>query len=242
MITRPVDQQSTGRPSLIRSFILFFLRLIASMVILGAFLFVPAGTIYWGMAWALIGLHLVYLFVLMLILLRLNPSLIRERSRLITKDTKSWDKWLNPLLGLILLSGWILAGLDHRYGWSPNMSPSLQIAGLIVVALGYILFGWAMVVNHYFSRVVRIQEDRGHQVCSDGPYQFVRHPGYAGFIPAFLGMALALGSGWALLPMAVSAALLVLRTALEDRTLHEELPGYEAYAAQVRYRLLPGVW
>jgi protein-S-isoprenylcysteine O-methyltransferase Ste14 len=241
-ITRPVDQQSKDRPGLFRSFILFVLRLIAAMVMLGAFLFVPAGTINWGMAWALIGVHLVYLFVLMLILLRVNPSLIRERSRLITEDTKNWDKWLNPFLGVILLSGWILAGLDYRYGWSPNKSLSLQIAGLLVVTLGYILFGWAMVVNQYFSRVVRIQEDRGHQVCTNGPYQFVRHPGYAGFIPAFLGMALALGSWWALLPMAAAAALLVLRTALEDRTLQEELPGYRAYATQVRYRLLPGAW
>ena len=242
MTTTPPDQQPKDRPGLFRNFVLFLLRLIAAMVMLGALLFIPAGTLRWPMAWALIAVHLVYLFVLMLILLRVNPSLIRERSRLITEDTKSWDKWLNPTLGVVLLGGWIVAGLDFRFGWSAAMSLALQIAGLIVVILGYILFGWAMVVNQYFSRVVRIQDDRGHQVCTDGPYQYVRHPGYAGFVPAFLGISLALGSWVALLPMAVAAGLLVLRTALEDRTLHEELPGYRKYATQVRYRLLPGVW
>ena len=242
MTANHVDRESRDEPGRFHSFILSFLRLIAAMALLGALLFIPAGTLKWPMAWALIGVHLLYLFALMLILLRVNPSLIAERSRLVTEDTKSWDKWLNPTLGIVLLGGWIVDGLDYRFGWSPEMSLSLQLAGLAVVILGYILFGWAMVVNQYFSRVVRIQEDRGHQVCTGGPYQFVRHPGYAGFIPAFLGMALALGSWLALLPMAVAAALLALRTALEDRTLHEELPGYEAYAAQVRYRLLPGVW
>jgi protein-S-isoprenylcysteine O-methyltransferase Ste14 len=242
MSTTPLDQQQKDSPGLVRSFVLFLLRLVAAMVMLGALLFIPAGTLEWPMAWALIGVHLVYLFVLMLILLRVNPSLIHERSRLVTQDTKSWDKLLNPTLGVVLLGGWIVAGLDYRFGWSPSMSLSLQAAGLVVVILGYVLFGWAMVVNQYFSRVVRIQEDRGHQVCSDGPYQFVRHPGYAGFIPAFLGMALALGSWVALLPMAVAAALLILRTALEDRTLHEELPGYRDYATQVPFRLLPRVW
>jgi protein-S-isoprenylcysteine O-methyltransferase Ste14 len=242
MTTTAPDRQPKDRASFIRSFVLFFFRLVAAMAILGALLFIPAGTLKWPMAWALIGVHLVYLFALMLILLRVNPDLIKERTRLVTKDTKSWDKWLNPTLGVVLLVGWIVAGLDFRFGWSPYMSLTLQVAGLIVVALGYILFGWAMVTNQYFSRVVRIQDDRGHQVCSDGPYQYVRHPGYAGFIPAFIGMAFALGSWVALLPMALTAALLFLRTVLEDRTLHDELPGYQDYAAQVRFRLLPGVW
>lgn len=242
MTPTPLDKQSNDRRGLFRNFALFLLRLVAAMVMLGALLFIPAGTLKWPMAWALIGVHLAYLFALMLILLRVNPGLLEERSRLVTEDTKSWDKWLNPSLGAILLGGWIVAGLDYRFGWSPDMSLGLQVAGLLVVILGYVLFGWSMVVNQYFSRVVRIQEDRGHQVCSDGPYRIVRHPGYAGFIPAFLGMALALGSWVALLPMAVAAALLILRTALEDRTLHEELPGYQDYAAQVRFRLLPGVW
>ena len=114
-----------------------------------------------------------------------------------------------------------------------RLSPRLQTA---MVLLG------AMLTNTYFARVVRIQEDRGQTVIRQGPYQIVRHPGYAGFIPAFFGMGLALGSWLAFGMMVVSALLLILRTALEDHTLHQELEGYAEYAKEVRYRLLPGIW
>jgi protein-S-isoprenylcysteine O-methyltransferase Ste14 len=99
-----------------------------------------------------------------------------------------------------------------------------------------------MLTNEFFSRDVRIQEDRGHAVVSDGPYRLVRHPGYAGFIVATLATPLVLGSLWALIPAALATAGLVVRTALEDRTLKEELDGYREFAQQTRYRLLPGIW
>ena len=110
------------------------------------------------------------------------------------------------------------------------------------VALGYALFMWAMVSNAYFSEVVRIQEDRGHQVATDGPYRFVRHPGYAGAILSFLGSPLLLGSWWAFIPTALGVGGYILRTALEDKTLQLELGGYREYTERVRYRLIPGVW
>ncbi len=217
------------------------LRAPLAMIALGALFFIPAGTLRWLMGWLVIALHVVYFMVLVPLLVRASPDLIPERTKLITSDTKGWDKWLTPLMGVVLLAGMVVAGLDHRFGWT-QIPVWLQWVGLAVTGVGYSLFGWAMLVNRYFSRVVRIQDDRGHQVVSSGPYSMVRHPGYAGFIPAFLGLGLALGSVWGLALMALSGAMLIARTALEDRTLRAELPGYADYAKRVRYRLLPGIW
>ena len=104
------------------------------------------------------------------------------------------------------------------------------------------MFGWAMTTNAFFSTAVRIQSDRGHTVCRSGPYRFVRHPGYVGAILMSLGTPLLLGSAWALIPAAAAMVLMVLRTHLEDDTLRAELPGYEDYAHDVRYRLVPRLW
>jgi len=136
----------------------------------------------------------------------------------------------------------IVAGLDHRLQWSPVFPPWLILLGLILVALGYTFGVWALAENRFFSGVVRIQIDRGHMVCDSGPYRIVRHPGYAGNILALPGIVLALGSVWALIPAAIASIIAVIRTALEDRTLQEELPGYRDYARRVRYRLLPPIY
>jgi protein-S-isoprenylcysteine O-methyltransferase Ste14 len=107
---------------------------------------------------------------------------------------------------------------------------------------GMLLVSWAMASNKFFSTTVRIQDDRGQTVTSSGPYRLVRHPGYVGFLVSNLATPLLLGSLWALIPAVVLEALVVVRTALEDRTLQAELGGYRDYARRVRYRLLPGVW
>ena len=101
---------------------------------------------------------------------------------------------------------------------------------------------WAMLANPFFEKTVRIQEERGHHVATGGPYRFVRHPGYVAFILMGFALPLGVGSAWALVPAGLNAALIVARTALEDRTLRRELPGYAEYAQRTRYRLLPGVW
>jgi protein-S-isoprenylcysteine O-methyltransferase Ste14 len=111
-----------------------------------------------------------------------------------------------------------------------------------LIALGYAFAAWALIENRFFSSVVRIQADRGHVVCDSGPYRMVRHPGYAGSIPPLVGMVLALSSMWTLIPAAVALIIAVIRTALEDRTLQDELPGYRDYAGRVRYRLIPGIY
>ena len=116
------------------------------------------------------------------------------------------------------------------------------MAGLVVFVLGMGLMTWAMIVNNFFSLVVRIQKDRGHTVVSSGPYAYVRHPGYIGGILFQLATPVMLGTLWALVPAGLAACLIVIRTVLEDKTLQAELDGYKDYAARVRYRLLPGVW
>ncbi|HEY9079454.1 isoprenylcysteine carboxylmethyltransferase family protein [Magnetovibrio sp.] len=173
-----------------------------------------------------------------------HPGLMAERQNIDNVQTaKAWDKVLAPLMALSL--GYlpvIVAGLDHRYGWSPEFPLWLTLLGLILISFGYAFATWALAENRFFSSVVRIQTDRGHVVCDSGPYRFVRHPGYAGNIPPLLGIVLALGSMWALIAATVALIITVIRTALEDQTLQAELPGYRDYAHRVRYRLIPGIY
>jgi len=173
-----------------------------------------------------------------------HPGLLAERQNIENiQSVKAWDKVLAPLMALSI--GFplvIVAGLDHRYGWSPEFPLWLIVLGFVLISLGYAFAVWAMAENRFFSSVVRIQTDRGHVVCDSGPYRIVRHPGYAGNIPPLLGIVLALGSVWTLIPAVVALIIAVTRTALEDQTLQEELPGYRDYARRVRYRLIPGIY
>jgi protein-S-isoprenylcysteine O-methyltransferase Ste14 len=175
---------------------------------------------------------------------RRHPGLLAERQNIEKiQSAKAWDKVLAPLMALsVVFPLVIVAGLDHRYGWSPVFPLWLIVLGFILISLGYAFAVWALVENRFFSSVVRIQADRGHVVCDSGPYRIVRHPGYAGNIPPLLGIVLALGSVWTLIPAVVALIIAVIRTALEDQTLQEELPGYRDYARRVRYRLIPGIY
>jgi protein-S-isoprenylcysteine O-methyltransferase Ste14 len=173
-----------------------------------------------------------------------HPGLMAERTNFEkVADAKPWDKILAPLMALSV--GFplvIVAGYDHRFGWSPAFPLWLNILGFILIAIGYTFAVWALVENRFFSSVVRIQTERGHVVCDSGPYRIMRHPGYAGNILPLLGIVLALSSVWTLIPAAVALIIAVIRTALEDWTLQEELPGYRDYARRVRYRLFPGIY
>jgi protein-S-isoprenylcysteine O-methyltransferase Ste14 len=175
---------------------------------------------------------------------RVHPGLLAERANFGKfPDMKPWDKTLAPLMAFsILFPLVIVAGLDHRFGWSPVFPPWLTILGLVLTGLGYALAVWALVENRFFSGVVRIQVERGHTVCDSGPYRIMRHPGYAGNILPLAGIVLALSSLWTIIPAAAALIIVVTRTLLEDRMLQEELPGYREYAQRVRYRLLPPVW
>jgi len=175
---------------------------------------------------------------------RRHPGLTVERQNTEKiQDAKAWDKVLAPLMALsVSFPLVIVAGLDHRFGWSPEFPLWLSVLGFILTSLGYAFAVWAFAENRFFSSVVRIQTDRGHVVCDSGPYRLVRHPGYAGNILPLLGIVSALGSVWTLVPAAVALIIAVVRTALEDQTLQKELPGYRDYAQRVRFRLIPGIY
>ena len=173
-----------------------------------------------------------------------HPGLLAERQNLENiQNAKAWDKVLAPLMAVsIVFPMVIVAGLDHRYTWSPEFSLWLILTGFILISLGYAFATWAFAENRFFSSVVRIQTERGHVVCDTGPYRFVRHPGYAGNILPLFGIVLALGSVWTLIPATVALIITVIRTVPEDQTLQEELPGYRDYARRVRYCLIPGIY
>jgi protein-S-isoprenylcysteine O-methyltransferase Ste14 len=192
--------------------------------------------------WVVVAIYAAWIGALAVILIPRNPELLAERSGP-KKGTKSWDILLLGGLGLLELAKYVVAGLDARWGWSPSFPLWLHLVGIAVAVVGQdVLLVWSMVVNPFFSQTVRIQEERSHAVVTAGPYRYVRHPGYAGGILFHIGTATLLASLWALIPAALSVCLVVVRTALEDRALRNELDGYPAYTHRVQSRLLPGVW
>ena len=220
-----------------------WLRFAAFILLLPAVLFIAAGRLNWVMGWVYVGLVLFSTFLSRIIVMRTNPDLIAERAQSLEReDVKGWDRMLLFFLFLLGLLWMIVAGLDERFGWSPRIPLALQLVALVIMVLGYVVGIWAMAVNRYFSAVVRIQKDRGQTAVTDGPYRFVRHPAYATSIVSCLATPILLGSLWAFIPCGLQALVTVVRTALEDRTLQEELEGYAEYAQHVRYRLLPGIW
>ena len=230
-------------PEIRRGVIALVFKAGIGVVFLGAILFLPAGRWDWVGGWVFISLFAAASITQFAILLPTNPALLAERSRGIRKGTKSWDKWIVAFAaGLLPMASWIISGFDVRFRWSPAMPLALQIAGGVGFALGWAVILWATSSNAFFSTTVRIQEERAHAVQTGGPYQFVRHPGYVGAILYQLATPFLLGSWWAVIVIMPSLPLYVLRTALEDKTLHEALDGYRDYARQVRYRLLPGLW
>lgn len=209
-----------------------------------ALLFAAAGTLDWLMGWLYTIVTVAAAVGSRIMLLRLNPELVQERAGAHSEEgVQEWDKKIMPIVGLLgPLALLIVCGLDKRWGWSPDVSIALQLIALAMIALATIFAAWAMVANRFFSAVVRIQKDRGHTVVSSGPYRFVRHPSYLSGVVVDLAGPLSLGSLWALLPGLLLAALLIYRTAREDKALQEGLDGYKEYTHKVRARLLPGVW
>ena len=195
---------------------------------------------YWQ-GWVYFGLNLIIVVVTAWVL-RNDPGLEAERLRP-GKGMRWWDKIYYGLATPLYFAAVILAGVDAgRTHWSGPIPVIAYIAAMTVYVAGQALFLWAKKVNPFFSSVVRLQTDRGQTVCREGPYCHVRHPGYLAGILFGLATPIVLGSYWALVPQAMAAVLLVMRTGLEDRFLRKELLWYEEYTQAVRSRLVPGVW
>lgn len=219
----------------------YVVREMLGLAMMGVALFWSSGRVDWWPGWAVLAVMAAWTMGMFGVMLRYNPDLFAERLGP-RRGSKRWDTLIMSLLGLIQLARYILAGLDARNGWTGSFPVVAQSLALVVCFAGYALVVWATASNAYFSQVVRIQTERGQQVVTGGPYRIVRHPAYLGSILFEFAAGVLLSSWWALLAGAIAALLLVVRTALEDRLLQTELPGYRAFARQTRYRLLPGIW
>jgi len=227
-------------------------RIITPRVILGVLFFivvVPSLPLLisrqwdWWEAWTYAILYILTFAISRVLAARRHPDIVAERARFMQhENTQPWDQKLTPLLGLTGILVMVVCGLDKLLGWSPGFSLAMMMIALVIIMAGHVLGTYALMENRYFSGTVRLQADRGQQVISSGPYQWVRHPGYAGALLAYMATPIFLDSIWAYLPTFLLIALFVLRTALEDRFLQDELAGYRDYAKRVRYRLIPGVW
>jgi protein-S-isoprenylcysteine O-methyltransferase Ste14 len=219
-----------------------FSRYLVLGLILFSILRFVSGRSDWYRAWIYCAITTGTQMAVGLLLLKRNPELLLERSKM-REGTKSWDKWLVPLLGAVgPIAMWCLAAWDVRTAWPPPVPVWASAAAFILCVAAMLFTLWAMMTNRFFASTVRIQSERGHHVIDTGPYRLVRHPGYAG-AGAFSALSpIALGSWLALWAAGFILIILVIRTALEDRTLQAELPGYAKYGKRTRYRLIPGLW
>mgnify|MGYP001059038450 CR=1 FL=1 len=233
---------AVGRPSVDRRGIIrWAVKQTVFLLILFAALFFSAGRYDGVRAWSYLGLVAFIQVLTAVILVPRSPELLIERSQL-GAGVKTWDIFLAVLIGYSSALMALAAGLETRFMALPAGLGVSLIVGIIIAVVGTLLTLWAMLVNPFFSGIVRIQQERGHTVASTGPYQYIRHPGYAGMLIFTYATPLILGSIWSLGVAILITGITILRTTLEDRTLQNELEGYAAYAQRVRYRLLPGIW
>lgn len=219
---------------------LFIKQFVGTLVFYAA-IFISAGYFMYlpGLVYAAIG---VVMIILNYSLLKPDPELAAERSKP-GEGAKQWDKIVLGLSFLSTISMYCVAGLDSgRFLWSPEFPWTLFAAGIILTIAGQLLFLIAQKQNKFFSSTARIQSERGHTVCDTGLYSFVRHPAYMGSTIQTIGFPLLFGSLWSEIPAACLVLLQIIRTALEDKMLRNDLDGYQAYASKTRYRLIPFVW
>jgi protein-S-isoprenylcysteine O-methyltransferase Ste14 len=216
-------------------------RGLAGVCVWSVILFAAAGRVSWKRGWIYVGLYVCTLVIGEIVVSVKSPGILQERAQR-HANTKSFDKVILRLIMVTFFLFPVVAGLDAvRFGWS-HVGWQAFFAGLPVYLTGWVLVPWTMIVNPHLEPTVRIQEERGHRVVKSGPYGVVRHPMYAGVILQTLAAPLLVGSLWSYLPVGASICLFVVRTALEDRMLRKELPGYAEYATNTRYRLVPGIW
>ncbi|MBN1221694.1 MAG: isoprenylcysteine carboxylmethyltransferase family protein [Candidatus Aminicenantes bacterium] len=216
-------------------------RFIFFLLLQAGFFFLPAGTLNWPEAWIWLAIFLIYGVAIIIWMKKYDPELFRERSR-IKIPKRKWDKLIGVGLAVFFIPVYVIPGFDAvRYGWSHVPVP-VEIIGFLCFVVSVAWVARVAKENTYLSRIVEIQKERGHKVITTGPYRFVRHPMYLGSIVYIISIPLALGSLYALIPSALCAILLIIRTRFEEKTLHSELEGYPEYARKTRFRLFPGIW
>lgn len=215
-----------------------------TVLVMLAIMFLAAGTLRWWEAWVYTIMTLSFVLISRLILISKNPELAAERASADQKqDVQPWDKVLMPLTAVYLpLISMVMAGLDKRFGLTPQLPVWVKILSLSLLIAGSLIGHQAMLANTFFSSQVRIQEDRDHRVVDTGLYQYIRHPGYAGGILSWV-MAPLFFSSWLVLITSIASIIASgLRTHKEDLFLQENLPGYKEYTRKVPWRWIPGIW
>jgi protein-S-isoprenylcysteine O-methyltransferase Ste14 len=216
---------------------------LVNLLVFIGLLFIPAGTVGWLAGWVFVTLFWGFVLLVVRMMLRNNPELLQERmSSPIQRRQPLWDKVLLSVLMLLFVSWLTLMPLDAvRFGWS-DVPVWLQVLGALGIVLSFYVMYLTYRENPYLYSVVKLQEGQGQSVVTTGPYRYVRHPLYSSSLLFFPATALLLGSWLGLLLSLVLIALIILRTALEDRMLSSGLTGYAEYAQTVRYCLISHVW
>lgn len=212
-------------------------RFVISLIILGAMLFLPAGSLLYWEGWLYLAALFLPISYTAAYLLRHNPELLKRRGKMAEREPE--QKRIVLLFSVLFFAGFLLAPLDYRFGWSEVPVPVVLVADAMVF-LGYFIVFLTFRENSYASRIVEVE--KGQQVVTTGPYAVVRHPMYLGVLLMVLCTPLALGSWWALVPILPSPLLLGLRIRNEEEVLVRELPGYPEYREKTRYRLIPYLW
>ena len=235
----PETNNKRLRDAGIKSFLLASVMLALQMIIF----FISAGHIVGPRPWTFFGASFMHYAMSTVVQYKLNPELLVQRLKRKREGSKLWDEILMRVSNLmVLIAVPVMAGLDiGRFQWS-DLDVQFAVLGLAFFITSTVLINWAMAVNPHFEPTVRIQKDRGHKVISSGPYKIVRHPGYLAGILYTLSIPLIIGSVFTFIPVGIYAIFFIIRTSLEDSTLHKELNGYSEYARQVKHKLFPGIW
>ena len=207
------------------------------ILITGAMLFLPAGTLDYPGAWLFMALLFTPILIMGIVLTVKNPELLRKR--LAMKEREKTQQSVVAISGLLLIASFLVAGLDYRFGWS-RVSNGIVIVASVMLLIAYALYAEVLRENVYLSRVIEVQE--GQRVIDTGLYAIVRHPMYSAVSLLYLSIPLVLGSWWALLVMSPCVLLLAARIKNEEQVLRQDLPGYIEYTQRVRYRMIPLVW
>lgn len=212
-------------------------KFFCGFLLVGLLIFLPAGTLNYGEGWLLMGLLFGPMLIAGFVMLFKTPDFLAKR--LDGKEKQATQKGVVAFSGLMFLAGFVVAGLDHRFGWS-RMPLWVTVAASALFLLSYGLYAEVMRENAYLSRTIKVEE--GQTVVDTGLYGIVRHPMYMATIFLFLSMPVILGSWYALLVFACYPAIIIVRLKDEEALLTRELSGYEEYKKKVKYRILPFIW
>ena len=207
------------------------------LLMVGLLIFLPAGTLRYVYGWLLMGLLFVPMLIAGFVMLVKSPEFLKKR--LDAKEKQGKQKGVVALSGLMFIAGFVVAGLDFRFGWS-NMPAWLVVAAAVLFLVAYVLYAEVMRENAYLSRTIKVEE--GQTVVDTGMYGVIRHPMYAVTILLFLMIPMVLGSWYALIAFAFYPAIIIVRLNDEEKMLTKELPGYGEYKKKVKYRIIPFIW